>query len=692
MNMKKLLLSLLLLLANWSMTMAQVTNYSRWMAFLEDDAFVCQLSIPGAHDACASSFSGWSSIGAAIAGKVQTVSVNDMLPQGVRLFDLRPNNQLNIHHGILQTSSTFNGVMGQLRDYVVSHPTEFCVVLIRHESEGDSGSDSFADKMQQSLASFSDYLVDFRPNLTVGEARGKILFLSRDEYSGPIRGGRVTDWRDNQSDINNMLGAHCHGPESWKCSLWSQGYYEYSDVNAKKKVIEAMLKKSSGLAGGYSYTWVINGLDGYSGSGSYTNSATQANAQAVNPYLQQLLASGNYNGPTGLVFMDYCCDDSYSGLSLTKEIINHNFRYTMSRQGDAIYDSNGNFFVAPRGRDMMWEGKFFRKEGTSTSGPSGWFRVDFDDSTWETKRFPTASSGTDAPYYSQWDGTNNFIWIRREFYIDHDPSIDKYKLYARHDDDFKVYLNGTLLTSQTGYVSDYSIYNITSSRLRVGRNVLAVQVQQKTGGAYFDCGILCTEAKNTSLKLTSDLWHDFVALGHNFDFSGTDVKAYKVVNFVDGNIPYVKAEEVTIVPAGEAVIVRSDQGAGTYSIPVTQTSATLGDNMLKATTAALSVTEDNTIYCIQEQNGKSAFFPIDSGSSVAKNTAYLDMSATGTQASRILIDYDDATGIGDAIDNGQWIMDNSIYNLAGQCIGNGQLRSGIYIVGGKKVLIKGQEK
>ncbi|MBQ5681358.1 MAG: phosphatidylinositol-specific phospholipase C domain-containing protein, partial [Bacteroidaceae bacterium] len=164
---------------------AQVTNYQNWMAQLDDDAFVCQLSIPGAHDACASSFSGWDALGAAVSGKVQTKSVEQMLPLGTRLFDLRPavnGNKLTIYHGVLQTAYNFNDVMQQLCNYVTTHPTEFCVVVIRHETDGDDNNANFGSMLQTSLTQFSDYLVNFRPNLTVGEARGKILFLSRDEY------------------------------------------------------------------------------------------------------------------------------------------------------------------------------------------------------------------------------------------------------------------------------------------------------------------------------------------------------------------------------------------------------------------------------------------------------------------------------------------------------------------------------
>ena len=547
--MKKVLLILSALVMSLTIK-AQVSDYQNWMAQLDDNAFICQLSIPGAHDACSSSFSGTSAVAALVSGKDQTKSVQQMLPLGARLFDLRPavkNNKLTICHGILVTSFDFNTVMGQLRDYVIAHPTEFCVVLIRHEVEADDNNSSFGSLLQTSLASFKDYLVNFRPNLTVGEARGKILFISRDAYNEPIYGGRTVDLRDNCSDINDMLGGHCYGPETYRCSWWVQDHYEYSDVNNKKNAIQAMLNKSYQLAGKYNYTWVVNETSGYKETG--TNSACQTNAKATNPYLQQLLASGNYNGPAGLVFMDYCCDgdgSGYYGLSLTKELINHNFRYTMSKQGDPIY-LNGNLYVAPRGREMMWDAKFLRLEGPyqpggednsavsqldGVSGPANWYTEDFDDSGWQTKHFPTASANTGAPYYSQWDGTYNVLFIRREFYVDHDPTIDTYKLYYYHDDDFKVYLNGTLLTSANGWNTDfnnYSTYNIASSKLKVGRNVLAVMIQQNWGGAYFDCGILRTEGTKAPCKLTSDKWHTFVAPGHNVDFSSTNVKAYKIL-------------------------------------------------------------------------------------------------------------------------------------------------------------------
>ena len=717
--MKKFALLLMILLANLT-AQAQVSDYTSWMSRLDDNAFICQLSIPGAHDACSSSFSGWLAAIYKAAAQTQSKSVEEMLPLGIRLFDLRPcvsGSKLHINHGIASTSFDFDPVMAQLCAYVDAHPSEFCIVVIRHESEGDSNNASFGSMLQTSLAQIKDHLIDFRPNLTVGEARGKILFLSRDAYDAPIYGGRIIDIRDNRSNINEMLGARCYGPSSNRCPWWMQDYYEFSDDAGKQQAIRDMLSRSITLAGGYTYTWVVNQTSGYKGS-TASASAYQNNAKSSNKYMQELLTSGQYNGPAGLVFMDYAADGDntgYYGLSLTKTLINHNFRYTMSRQGDNILQS-GNLYIAPRGRDMMWQAKYLRKEGPvqpsgedsnaatkldGVRGPTGWNRVDFDDSGWETMLFPTASDGTDAPYYSRWDGTYNVLFIRREFIVDHDPTIDSHRFYVYHDDDYKVYLNGMQLDSQDGYTTsfnNYRVVNISASRLKVGRNVLAIQVQQNWGGAYFDCGVLRIEGTKAPLKLTSDGWHSFVAPGHNVDFSTTDVKAYKIVDVVDGPVSYAKADSVSIVPAGEAVIVRSDKGAGTYNIPVTSATAQLDGNMLLVAGDELSITRRGTIYSIALQDGKTAFYAHDEGTTLTKGSAYLDLSDRQATQSVYYINCDDAaTGINSltpALPEGEGALyeqGTTLVNLSGQRISSATWQSGnhpkgIYILGNKKVL------
>ena len=54
--------------------------------------------------------------------------------------------------------------------------------------------------------------------------------------------------------------------------------------------------------------------------------------------------------------------------------------------------------------------------------------------------------------------------------------------------------------------------------------------------------------------------------------------------------------------------------------------------------------------------------------------------------------FEDATGLR-SIDNGEWIMDNSVYDLQGRKLANsklsnGQMQKGVYVVNGKKVIVK----
>ena len=61
-----------------------------------------------------------------------------------------------------------------------------------------------------------------------------------------------------------------------------------------------------------------------------------------------------------------------------------------------------------------------------------------------------------------------------------------------HDDHYEIYLN----TRQIHKADDWTEANgpavvkrITNSTLKVGKNVIAVRLQQNTGGAYFDYGL-----------------------------------------------------------------------------------------------------------------------------------------------------------------------------------------------------------
>jgi hypothetical protein len=122
---------------------------------------------------------------------------------------------------------------------------------------------------------------------------------------------------------------------------------------------------------------------------------------------------------------------------------------------------------------------------------SNWSRPDFDDSTWKEAPGGFGTKGTPgAIVRTDWSSPD--IWIRREFTL---PEVDASKLFlfAHHDEDVEVYLNGVLAAKVGGYTSEYEelpIADEARATLRPGRkNILAVHCHQTGGGQYIDVGL-----------------------------------------------------------------------------------------------------------------------------------------------------------------------------------------------------------
>ena len=103
---------------------------------LNDNLYISQLSLPGAHDAATGTLSS--------SGKCQTLSLTGLWDAGVRVFDLRPTDDTNcpIYHGAGLTGSNtgitltdaLNDITGKLNTY----PREFAIILMRNENDKGS--------------------------------------------------------------------------------------------------------------------------------------------------------------------------------------------------------------------------------------------------------------------------------------------------------------------------------------------------------------------------------------------------------------------------------------------------------------------------------------------------------------------------------------------------------------------------
>ena len=161
------------------------------------------------------------------------------------------------------------------------------------------------------------------------------------------------------------------------------------------------------------------------------------------------------------------------------------------------------------------------------------------------------------------------------------------------------------------------------------------------------------------------------------DFSETDVEAFAVTeSTMEG---YVHLEPITEAPAGEAVLVKADEGA--YVIPAaTSTPAAPEGNLLKAATE--DITCSGTQYVLAQPEGEEVgFYKAITNSTIKAGKGYLEF--TGTPVKAFYFTDDNATGI-DNLNADLNLNGEAIYNIAGQRLSKTQ--RGINIIGNKKIL------
>ncbi len=155
-----------------------------------------------------------------------------------------------------------------------------------------------------------------------------------------------------------------------------------------------------------------------------------------------------------------------------------------------------------------------------------------------------------------------------------------------------------------------------------------------------------------------------------------EAKGYKV-KYEGGNI---LLEAVTQVPAGEAVLI---EGAGAYSFSVIPSAAAITGNELRVSDG--SVTGDgSTIYALGKKGGDVGFAKVKYGATVPAGKAYLEIGG-GLARDFIGFGEEEATGIS-LTENSELRTENAVYDLQGRRVA--QPTKGLYIVNGKKVLVK----
>ncbi|MBO5780367.1 MAG: hypothetical protein J6R27_04625 [Muribaculaceae bacterium] len=309
---------------------------SHWLEYVHDDTYVANLLLPGAHHGYAGE--SWATLGETLAS-TQNRTVDELWNLGVRVFDIRPgvyNNQLYNYHTFrssLSVEGFFNKITNKLNSAAGSQ--EFAIIHVLKGTNDDIS--SLWAKQMQNLAN-AGMLVEFRRDLTVGDMRGKILVICRENYGGPVQYNTyVRGW--NETDLKNYK---LYSPGNYRsANLYMQDLANVETGNSrlgeKKNLLKTLFDftKSRLHDRGSQVNWIFNFASAYNGiamSSNYKSVATELNqyvydqlASVSKSTKRKITSSGTRPYPSGMVMMDYIGDSSVNGDKAIQAIISSNF-------------------------------------------------------------------------------------------------------------------------------------------------------------------------------------------------------------------------------------------------------------------------------------------------------------------------------------------------------------------------------
>lgn len=152
------------------------SNYC-WMKNIPDNQIIGKMAIPGTHDA------GTSTIPESqiyLTAHTQNFPIIDQTKDGIRCFDIRLKNDMKFGHTFICLED-FYQTMEEWDQFLKDNPSEFIIAMIGSDESGQ-WSKTMRDNFQQIINKYPHRFVqDFKPTTTLGEVRGKILVIKRQE-------------------------------------------------------------------------------------------------------------------------------------------------------------------------------------------------------------------------------------------------------------------------------------------------------------------------------------------------------------------------------------------------------------------------------------------------------------------------------------------------------------------------------
>lgn len=308
------------------------TPATDWLSMVRDETKVCKLTIPGTHD----TMTGMGFYQPVLKYIFNTTAISqvstleEQMNSGLRFFDIRPvvstdtiakKKILRLTHGISELDITFEWTIDQLQSYLKAHPSEFFIVKLQFDNGFEDQKDLYT--LLSNVLHMSKYqglFVDnWRPDITVSEMRGKILWLSRYDlrpfnaaFHYPIV---YCDWPDEDPDIEEDINPEAQRScamysmevDTLVATLYKQDYYKTTTekrMRNKQKTVIDMMHTAREATAGDEDIWIVNHCSAYT---EVSPRGYITNASNLHPLVIDDLQM--YEGTVGIIPMDMACHD-----------------------------------------------------------------------------------------------------------------------------------------------------------------------------------------------------------------------------------------------------------------------------------------------------------------------------------------------------------------------------------------------
>ena len=308
------------------------TPATDWLSMVKDETKVCKLSIPGTHDTM-TGMGFYQPVLKFIFNMTaisQVSTLDEQMASGLRFFDIRPvvstdtiakKKILRLTHGISELDITFEWTIDQLQSYLKAHPSEFFIAKLQFDNGSEDQKDLFSllSKVLH-LPKYQNLFVEnWRPDITVGEMRGKILWLSRYDlrplnasFHYPIV---YCDWPDEDPDIDEDLNPEAQRncamysmeDSTLMAKLYKQDYYKTTTekrMKNKQKTVIDMMHTAREATASDENIWIVNHCSAYT---EVSPRGYITNASNLHPLVVEDLQK--YEGTVGIIPMDMACHD-----------------------------------------------------------------------------------------------------------------------------------------------------------------------------------------------------------------------------------------------------------------------------------------------------------------------------------------------------------------------------------------------